>query len=291
MNEALSWLAGEPAALYTVAGLLGLVVGSFLNVVIHRLPVMLKRSWQAECAALAGEDAVPAPAAERFDLVVPRSRCPHCGHPISAWENVPILSFLWLRGRCRACKTRIPLRYPLVEALTALLSVAVAWRFGASAQTAAALVLTWALVALAFIDLDEQILPDVITVPMLWLGVALNLGGLFAPLEASVLGAITGYGLLWTVYHAFRLLTGKEGMGYGDFKLLGMLGAWLGWQSLPVIVLLASLGGALVGVALILFRGHDRNVPIPFGPYLALGGWAALLWGSRLAEAYLGAVA
>jgi leader peptidase (prepilin peptidase)/N-methyltransferase len=267
------------------------VVGSFLNVVIYRLPVMLRRSWQAECAEASGSAPVPASPAERFDLVVPRSRCPSCGHAIRAWENVPVLSYLWLRGRCSACGTRIPLRYPIVETLTAVMSLLVAWRFGPTGQAAAALVLTWALVALAFIDLDEQILPDVITVPMLWLGLGLNLGGLFTTLEASVLGAITGYGFLWTVYHAFRLLTGKEGMGYGDFKLLGMLGAWLGWQSLPAIVLLGSLGGALVGVSLILLRGHDRNVPIPFGPYLALGGWAALLWGTDLAGAYLGAVA
>lgn len=291
MNEALSWLAQESAVYLALVAAVGLAVGSFLNVVIYRLPVMLKRSWQADCAQAAEAESVPAAPAERFDLVVPRSRCPSCGHPLSAWENVPVLSYLWLRGRCSACGARIPLRYPLVEGLTAAMSVLVAWRFGPTGQAAAALVLTWALVALAFIDLDEQILPDVITVPMLWLGLGLNLGGLFTTLEASVLGAITGYGFLWTVYHAFRLLTGKEGMGYGDFKLLGMLGAWLGWQSLPAIVLLGSLGGALVGVSLILLRGHDRNVPIPFGPYLALGGWTALLWGTDLAGAYLGAVA
>ncbi len=291
MSNVVAWLAQEPAVFLGFVAALGLAVGSFLNVVIYRLPVMLKRSWQAECAEASGIAPVPAAPAERFDLVVPRSRCPSCGHAIRVWENVPVLSYLWLRGRCSACGTPIPLRYPLVEALTAVMSVLVAWRFGPGGQAAAALVLTWALIALAFIDLDEQILPDLITVPMLWLGLAVNLGGLFTSLEASVIGAIVGYGFLWTVYQAFRLLTGKEGMGYGDFKLLGMLGAWLGWQSLPAVVLLGSLGGALVGVSLILLRGHDRNVPIPFGPYLALGGWAALLWGTDLAGAYLGAVA
>jgi leader peptidase (prepilin peptidase)/N-methyltransferase len=291
VSNVVAWLAQEPAVFLGFVAALGLAVGSFLNVVIYRLPVMLKRSWQAECAEASGIAPVPAAPAERFDLVVPRSRCPSCGHSIRVWENVPVLSYLWLRGRCSACGTPIPLRYPLVEALTAVMSVLVAWRFGPGGQAAAALVLTWALIALAFIDLDEQILPDLITVPMLWLGLAVNLGGLFTSLEASVIGAIVGYGFLWTVYQAFRLLTGKEGMGYGDFKLLGMLGAWLGWQSLPAVVLLGSLGGALVGVSLILLRGHDRNVPIPFGPYLALGGWAALLWGTDLAGAYLGAVA
>jgi leader peptidase (prepilin peptidase)/N-methyltransferase len=289
MDQTLAWIAAQPAALMVLAGGLGLVVGSFLNVVIHRLPVMLHRTWQSDCA-----EAVGTPAAlpgEPFNLVRPRSRCPACGAQIRAWQNIPLVSYALLGGRCRACGARISLRYPLVEALTALLSVAVAWRFGASWQTVGALALTWALIPLAFIDLDEQILPDIITVPALWVGLAVNLGGLFAPIEASVIGAITGYGFLWTVYHLFRLLTGKEGMGYGDFKLLGMLGAWLGWQALPIVVLLASVVGAAVGITLVLLRGHDRNVPIPFGPYLAAGGWIALLWGGQLTGAYLGAVA
>ena len=291
MNEPLAWLASEPAAFLGVVAALGLAVGSFLNVVIHRLPIMLRQTWQADCAEVSGDGvARPAPH-EPFNLVVPRSRCPACGHRIRAWENVPVLSYVWLRGRCSACGVRIPLRYPVVELVTTVLSVAVAWRFGPTWQTAGALALTWVLVALAFIDLDEQILPDIITLPTLWLGVVLNLGGLFTSLEASVIGAVTGYGFLWTVYQLFRITTGKEGMGYGDFKLLGMLGAWLGWQALPIIVLLSSLAGALVGVALILLRGHDRNVPIPFGPYLAVGGWVALVWGQDLARAYLTGVA
>jgi leader peptidase (prepilin peptidase)/N-methyltransferase len=286
MTEVSRWLALEPGLLLTAVALLGLVVGSFLNVVVHRLPIMLRRDWQAECADLVGTP--PEAAAEPFNLWRPRSRCPHCGAPISALHNIPVLSYLWLRGRCAACGTRISLRYPVVEVLTAALSVAVALRFGVSWQTVGGLALTWILVPLALIDLDELMLPDSLTLPGLWLGVGVNLGGLFAPLEASVLGAILGYGFLWTVYQLFRVLTGKEGMGRGDFKLLGMLGAWLGWQALPVVVLLASLAGAVVGVTLVLARGHDRNVPIPFGPYLAVGGWVALLWGDAILRTYLG---
>ena len=291
MNESLAWLASEPTAFLGAVTALGLVIGSFLNVVIHRLPIMLRKAWHADCAQASGDGPDSPATREPFNLVVPRSRCPACGHAIGAWENVPVLSYVWLRGRCSACGVRIPLRYPVVELVTTVLSVAVAWRFGPTWQTAGALALTWVLVALAFIDLDEQILPDIITLPTLWLGVVLNLGGLFTSLEASVIGAVTGYGFLWTVYQLFRITTGKEGMGYGDFKLLGMLGAWLGWQALPIIVLLSSLAGALVGVALILLRGHDRNVPIPFGPYLAVGGWVALVWGQDLARAYLTGVA
>jgi leader peptidase (prepilin peptidase)/N-methyltransferase len=286
LSESFAWVAGQPAFLLGGVAVLGLIVGSFLNVVIHRLPLMLRRSWQADCAELQGREA-PEPG-PRFDLWAPGSHCPQCGQPIRAWQNIPVLSYLWLRGRCARCGARIPLRYPVVEILTALLSVAVAWRFGPSGQTLGGLAVTWSLIALAFIDLDEQILPDAITLPALWLGLAVNLGGLFAPIEASVIGAIVGYGLLWTVYQLFRVLTGKEGMGYGDFKLLGMLGAWLGWQALPVVVLLASVAGASIGIALVLLRGHDRNVPIPFGPYLAVGGWVALLWGPQITTTYLG---
>lgn len=280
-------LQASPSAALVAVAALGLVVGSFLNVVIHRLPVMLERSWRSECAEVLGDAARPVET-ERLDLLLPRSRCPHCGHAIRAWENVPLLSYLLLRGRCSACGERISMRYPLIEALTAALSVAVVWRFGLDWQGAAALALTWLLVALAFIDLDTQLLPDNLTLPGLWLGLGVNLGGTFAPLDAAVVGAIAGYGSLWLVYQGFRLATGKEGMGYGDFKLLAMLGAWLGWQGLPVVVLLSSVAGAVVGVGLIALRGHDRSVPIPFGPYLALGGWVALLWGEGLARAYLG---
>lgn len=280
------YLAANPPVLLTVAALLGLVVGSFLNVVIFRLPKMMERDWRAQCAELAGGEA-PAKDEPAYNLVVPRSRCPGCGHPISALQNVPVLSYLVLKGRCAACGWRIPLRYPLVELLSALLSLAVVWHFGASVQAAGALLLTWALIALAFIDFDTQLLPDSITLPFLWLGLALNLPGTFAPLPASVVGAIAGYLVLWCVYHLFRLMTGKEGMGFGDFKLLAMFGAWLGWAALPLIILLSSLVGAVVGVTMIALRGHDRNIPIPFGPYLAVAGWIALMWGDRLLAAYL----
>jgi leader peptidase (prepilin peptidase)/N-methyltransferase len=281
------YLAANPTVLLGFTALLGLAVGSFLNVVVFRLPKMMERDWRDQCAEIIEGEAHPR---ERptYNLIVPRSRCPGCGHQISALENVPVLSYLVLKGRCAECGWRIPLRYPVVEVLTAVLSVAVVWRFGLSIQSAGALLLTWALVALSFIDFDTQFLPDSITLPFLWLGLAFNLTGTFATLPASVIGAIAGYLVLWSVYHVFRLVTGKEGMGYGDFKLLAMFGAWLGWSALPLIVLLSSLVGAVIGVAMIALRGHDRNIPIPFGPYLAVAGWIALLWGDQLVNAYLG---
>ena len=286
------FLAANPAVLYAFTAFLGLAVGSFLNVVIHRLPQMMERDWRRHCAEMLNDSGAEATgrdrvAAERFDLVIPRSRCPGCGHQIAALENIPVVSYIALRGRCSACGARISLRYPAVELLTAALSLVVVWHFGVSPQAAGALLLTWALVALSFIDFDTQLLPDSITMPFLWLGIVFNLGGVYTSLESSVIGAIAGYGLLWLVYHAFRLLTGKEGMGFGDFKLLGLLGAWLGWQLLPVIVLLSSLVGAVVGVSMIALRGHDRNVPIPFGPYLAIAGWVAMIWGHAIMRAYL----
>ncbi len=289
------YLAAEPLAFTASAALLGLVVGSFLNVVIHRLPRILERRWREECRELleAGAEAKPAgeaapgEAGGRYDLLVPRSHCPGCGATLRARDNVPLLSYLWLGGRCAACGWRIPLRYPAVELLSALLAAAVAWRFGPGGPALAAMVLSWALIALAFIDLDTQLLPDAITLPLLWAGLLLNLAGTLAPLPSAVLGAAAGYGVLWLVYQAFRLLTGKEGMGYGDFKLLALLGAWLGWQALPAIVLLSSLAGAAVGLTLIALRARDRGTPIPFGPYLAAGGWLALMWGAQLNDAYL----
>jgi leader peptidase (prepilin peptidase)/N-methyltransferase len=281
------YLAANPPVLLTFTALLGLAIGSFLNVVIFRLPKMMERDWRDQCAEIVdGEThAADRPA---YNLVVPRSRCPSCGHQISALENVPLVSYLVLKGRCAQCGWHIPLRYPLVELLTAVLSVIVVWQLGLSLQAAAALLLTWALVALAFIDFDTQLLPDSITLPFLWLGLLLNIFGTFTDLQAAVIGAVAGYLLLWSVYHLFRLVTGKEGMGFGDFKLLGMFGAWLGWSALPLIVLLSSFVGAVVGVAMIALRGHDRNIPIPFGPYLAVAGWIALLWGSEIVDAYLG---
>ncbi|HEY5632332.1 MAG TPA: A24 family peptidase [Burkholderiaceae bacterium] len=258
---------------------LGLVIGSFLNVVIARLPQMMENEWQDQANELRGE---PLAERERFNLVTPRSRCPSCGHAIGALENIPLVSWVVLRGRCSACGSAISPRYPVVELMSGVLCALAAWRYGASVQGVAAMVLTFFLITLAFIDLDTQLLPDSMTMPLLWLGLALNLWGVFAPLDSAVIGAIAGYLLLWSVYWLFKLVTGKEGMGYGDFKLLAALGAWFGWQLLPSIILLASVVGAAVGVSLIVFRKHGREVPIPFGPYLAGAGLLALYLGKPL---------
>lgn len=267
-------------------GLFGLMVGSFLNVVIHRLPIMLERQWKQQCQDLLATGGGAADAAP-FNLVVPRSRCPHCGHGITAMENIPVVSFVFLRGRCAQCKAPISPRYPAIELLTALLSAAVAWHFGANAMTLAALVLLWALIAATFIDIDHQLLPDNITLPLLWTGLLVNQHGLFANLSSAVIGAVAGYLSLWSIFHIFKWLTGKEGMGYGDFKLFAAAGAWLGWQMLPLIILLASFAGAVIGVAFIALKGRDRRLPIPFGPFLCVGILVALIWGDALVTAYL----
>lgn len=277
----------DPVAFTTLATLLGLFVGSFLNVVIHRLPRMMEREWHAQAAELRGEPAVEA---EHFNLATPRSRCPHCGHQIGAIENIPVVSYLLLRGRCRHCSAPIGKRYPIIEALNAALSGYVAWHFGPGAAAIGGLLFLWAMVALAFIDLDTQLLPDQITLPLLWLGLVFNLGATYTSLPAAVIGAMAGYLALWSVYWLFKLATGKEGMGYGDFKLLGAIGAWLGWQLLPLTILLSSLVGAVVGISLIVLARHGRNQPIPFGPYLAAAGIIALLWGNSITERYLGAL-
>ena len=292
------------------AFLLALLVGSFLNVVIHRLPVMLDRQWRAQAEEMLAESGTAAPKLQvdpanpetsespappaKYNLVTPRSACPHCGAAIHAHQNIPVVSWLVLGGRCASCKARISPRYPIVELATALLSAAVVWRFGFHWQSVAALFVTWALVALTVIDLDHQILPDAITLPLLWLGLLASLAwhaGLAPPLptdpRSAILGAVAGYLSLWSVYWAFKLLTGKEGMGYGDFKLFGALGAWMGWQMLPLILLLSAFAGAVVGIALIVARGRDRNIPIPFGPYLAAAGWIALMWGPQIVGGYL----
>ena len=271
--------------------LLGLLVGSFLNVVIYRLPIMLERSWQQEYQEYFGEETADATTKEvqpeRFNLLVPRSACPHCGHPISALENIPLVSWLWLRGRCRDCQTPISARYPLVELLTGLASGWVAWYFLPGWPLYGALLLTWTLIALTFIDLDKMLLPDQLTLPLLWAGLLLNLLGGLASLQDAVIGAMAGYLLLWSLYWSFKLLTGKEGMGYGDFKLLAALGAWLGWQSLPLILILSSVVGAVVGISLMVLRRHQQGNPIPFGPYLAMAGWIALIWGESITRWYL----
>ena len=282
--ELIQYLQSSALAWLTVILLLGLMVGSFLNVVIYRLPLMMQREWQAECAALNGQEAAQG---DKFNLSVPRSRCPHCQHAITAVENIPVVSYLFLGGKCRACRAPISFRYPIIEALTGVMSALVAWHFGVSWACAGALLLTWSLIALTFIDVDQQLLPDKMTLPLVWLGLLFNLFGVFTDLSSSVVGAIAGYLSLWSIYHLFRIVTGKEGMGYGDFKLLAALGAWLGWQYLPMIVLLSSLVGAVIGITLVLLKQHQREIPIPFGPYLAAAGWIALIWGETLNRVYL----
>ncbi|WP_373378573.1 A24 family peptidase [Cupriavidus nantongensis] len=265
-----------PVFLVAAAALLGLVVGSFLNVVIHRVPRMMEREEANYIAELRGD---PLPYPGRYNLMVPRSACPHCGHQIAPWENVPVLSYLFLRGRCSACKAPISVRYPLVELACGVLSALVAWRFGPNAQALAALVLVWGLLALTMIDADTQLLPDQITLPLLWIGLLLNLAGLYVALPDAVIGAAAGYLVLWIAYWLFRLLRGKEGMGFGDFKLMAALGAWFGWQALPALVLLSSVAGVLFGLANIALRRQERDTPFPFGPFIALAGVVVLLFG------------
>lgn len=278
-----------PGALAMAGLLLGALVGSFLNVVAHRLPLMMERAWREEC-----QDVLDTPAdesggaaAEPFDLLRPRSHCPACQRPVRPRENIPLVSYLLLRGRCAGCGTRISVRYPAVEAITALLSLVVVLEFGFSLQAGAALLFTWALVAASAIDLDHRLLPDSITLPLMWLGLLVSVNGTFVPPATAILGAAAGYGVLWLVFQLFRLATGKEGMGYGDFKLLAAIGAWVGWQGLPVVILLSSVVGSVVGVVLIATLGRGRDYQIPFGPYLAAAGWIGLLWGGDLLNAYL----
>lgn len=274
----------DPAVFPLACGVLGLLVGSFLNVVIHRLPKMMEREWQFQCAELRGEDP---PVIEPLSLAKPRSRCPACGHEITALENIPIVSWLALRGKCSACRAPISVRYPIVEAITGLLTAFAAAHFGFGWAALGAILLVWALIALTFIDFDTTYLPDSITLPLLWGGLLFNLGNTYVDLPSAVIGAVAGYLALWSVYWAFKLLTGKEGMGYGDFKLLAALGAWQGWQMLPLIILLSSMVGAVVGILLIVLAKRGRDVPIPFGPYLATAGLIAFLWGGELTRQYL----
>lgn len=280
----LSVLQSSPLVFALFAGLLGLLVGSFLNVVIHRLPKMMEREWHIQCAELKGEAAEPG---LPYNLVIPRSACPHCGHAITALENIPVISFLFLHGRCKGCGAPISPRYPIVEVLNGLLSAYAAWHFGFGLAAIASLVFIWALIALTFIDFDTQLLPDDITLPLLWLGLLLNLNNAFTTLQNAVVGAIAGYLALWSVYWLFKLTTGKEGMGYGDFKLLAAIGAWLGWAMLPLVILLSSLVGAIVGIVLIVAAKRGRHIPIPFGPYLAGCGLIAMFWGPMLVQSYL----
>ncbi|HED15965.1 MAG TPA: prepilin peptidase [Gammaproteobacteria bacterium] len=276
----------NPGWFLTTVFILGLLVGSFLNVVISRLPLMLQREWHAQCQEILElEDSSEKP--ERLDLSRPRSHCPLCGHMITALENIPVISYLFLRGRCSGCRKPISIRYPIIELLTATLMLMVAWHYGYSYQTALALVLTCYLIALTFIDADHQLLPDVMVLPLLWLGILANLNDLYTNLESSIIGAVAGYLVLWILFQIHHRLTGKIGMGYGDFKLLAVIGAWGGWQILPVTLILSSLVGAAVGISLIIFRSRDRDTRIPFGPYLAAAGWISLLWGDDLTRLYL----
>jgi leader peptidase (prepilin peptidase) / N-methyltransferase len=287
------WAASHPAAFPWLSLVLGLVVGSFLNVVIHRLPKMMERSWREECAEIEGSAGEPhgsppqPKATETYNLFVPRSRCPACGHGITAAENIPLVSWALLRGRCSACKSRISVRYPLVELLAGIAAVWSATRFGFGPAAFAAMVFLWCILAAGFIDFDTQLLPDAITLPLLWLGLLLNIAGVFTDLRSAVIGAAAGYLVLWSVYWLFKLATGKEGMGFGDFKLLAAIGAWCGWQVLPLVIVLSSFIGAAVGIALMVLARRGRSVPIPFGPFLGAAGIVALFWGPQLTRQYL----
>lgn len=285
LSDFLSLLQQQPPLFIGFSVVIGLMVGSFLNVVIYRLPKMMEREWQRGCAELHGEEIAEQP---KFNLVTPRSCCPHCQHKISALENIPLLSYLALRGKCRACKQPISLRYPLIEALTGMLAGLISWHFGYSGMAVAAWVFTFALIALTFIDFDTRLLPDDITLPLLWLGLLFNLNGGFTDIHSAIIGAVAGYLSLWSVYWLFKIITGKEGMGYGDFKLLAAIGAWFGWQLLPAVILLSSLAGSIIGIGLIVLARQKRDIPIPFGPYLALGGICALFFGAELSTLYLG---
>lgn len=283
---AASLMASTPLAFILLAGLLGLIVGSFLNVVILRVPRMLEIEWQQQAREILEPDREHAPPAT-YNLILPHSHCPKCKTEIKPWQNIPVISYLLLRGRCGNCKEPISLRYPAIELLTAGLSMLVAWQMGFGLATGGMLVLTWALICLSMIDADTQLLPDIIVLPLLWLGLILNSFGVYTDLNTALWGAVAGYLSLWSVYWLFKLVTGKEGMGYGDFKLLAMLGAWGGWQVLPLTILLSSLVGAILGLIILKARGANNSTPLPFGPYLAIAGWIALIWGETITGHYL----
>lgn len=295
MNQFIILLQQQPIYFYTMITILGLLIGSFLNVVIYRLPVMMERAFKKDAGEYFNLDNATDTLDTKhnetdaiFNLSVPRSTCPNCKHKITAIENIPVVSFLFLKGKCSDCKIKISPRYPLIELLTGVLSLAVAFQFGVTWQVVAALILTWSLIALTFIDFDTMLLPDSIVLPVLWLGLFCNNLMLFTDLQSAFIGALAGYLSLWSIYWAFKLITGKEGMGYGDFKLFALIGAWLGWQYLPLTILLSSVVGAVIGIALMINRNKDTTMAIPFGPYLAIAGWIALMWGEQINQAYLG---
>lgn len=292
LDNLILFMQQTPVAFYVFIFVIGLLVGSFLNVVIHRLPIIMQREFVVSAKEILGLELTEEEqkqSEEKFNLVVPRSRCPKCGHQITALENIPVISYLFLGGKCSECKTKISVRYPIVEFVTALLSLLVAVYFGVTWTTLAGLFLVWCLIALTMIDFDTCLLPDSITQPLMWAGILLSMFGVLdVDLKSSIYGAVFGYLSLWIVYHGFKKLTGKEGMGYGDFKLLAALGAWMGWKMLPVIILFSSFVGAVVGIAMVIIMGRDKNIPIPFGPYLAAAGFIAFLWGDKILTAYLG---
>ncbi len=283
MTELLHYLQSHPWVAYSFAGVVGLAIGSFLNVVIYRLPKMMENEWRCQCREILE---LPEEPVEKLTLSTPNSSCPHCGHAIKPWENIPVISYLVLKGKCSGCGTSISPRYPLVEITTGVLSVVTLCVLGINLAGVLALPLVWTLIALTMIDYDTKLLPDDMTLPLVWTGLIINAFGVFTTLESALWGAIAGYLSLWTVYQGFKLLTGKEGMGFGDFKLLAALGAWMGWQFVPLIIILSSFVGAFIGIGLILFQGRDRNTQIPYGPYLAIAGWIALLWGNEIIALY-----
>lgn len=288
MTEILQVFEQFPNYFYALVTIFGLLIGSFLNVVIHRLPIMMEREFKRDASEYFElKETSVGNEPDVYNLVLPRSACPKCQHQITALENIPVISYMFLRGKCSQCQVKISPRYPLVELVTGLLSLVVAWQFGPTWQCLAALLLTWSLIALTCIDFDTMLLPDSIVLPMLWLGLAVNVSGGFVDLNSAVIGAMAGYLSLWSIYWAFKLLTGKDGMGYGDFKLFALIGAWLGWQALPVTILLSSIVGAIIGISIMVIRGQDKNIPMPFGPFLAIAGWIALLWGNDINRAYL----
>ena len=282
-----SFFESEPLYFIIFALVLGMMIGSFLNVVIYRLPVMLEKEWHLQCNELLEITSEEKPETETFNLVLPASRCPKCQHKIRPYENIPLISYLALGGKCSSCRTPISFRYPAIETISGILCAAIAINFGFSWEAMWAMILTWSLIALTMIDYDHQLLPDNITMPFLWVGLIISMFTIFTDTQSSIIGAVMGYLTLWLVYQGFKLATGKEGMGFGDFKLLAMLGAWLGWQMIPAIILMSSVVGVVVGVSLILFKQHDRNQPIPFGPYLAVAGWICLMWGDNLNQYYM----
>ena len=282
-------LQDHPELLISLTGVIGLIIGSFLNVVIHRLPIMMERTWKKECTEFL-ELKPEKDHKDTFNLILPHSCCPNCKTPIRAYQNIPVISYIFLRGKCANCKVTISIRYPTIELLTGITSATIAWHFGYSSETLFALLLTWALISLSAIDIDCQLLPDTITLPMLWMGLFLSLFSIFTDSHSSIIGAIAGYLSFWIVFHLFKLVTGKEGIGYGDFKLLALLGAWLGWEYLPAIVIFSSLVGAVVGTSMVILVKRDHRLPIPFGPYLAAAGWFSLLWGDDINRLYISSV-